>query len=41
VFSGFGLGYVGKPFGPVITQVAYWAYQMQDALKAALLNGRG
>ncbi len=38
LFSPFGLDYVGKPFGPVIAQVAYWSYQLQDAWKSRRLN---
>jgi len=37
-FSPFGLDYVGKPFGPVIAQLAYWSYQIQDAIKVRLHN---
>lgn len=37
-FSSFGLDYVGKPFGPVIAQLAYWGYQLQDALQVSRLN---
>jgi len=37
-FAPFGLDYVGKPFGPVIAQIAYWSYQIQDAVKSRLLN---
>ena len=35
-FAPFGLDYVGKPFGPVIAQLAYWSYQIQDAIKSQL-----
>ena len=35
-FAPFGLDYVGKPFGPVIAQLAYWSYQIQDAIKSRL-----
>lgn len=38
LFSPFGLDYVGKPFGPVITQLAYWGYQLQDAFQVGRLN---
>ena len=38
VFAPFGLNYVGKPFGPVIAQLAYWSYQLQDALQVSRLN---
>ncbi len=38
LFSPFKLNYVGKPFGPVIAQVAYWSYQLQDALQVSRLN---
>jgi gamma-glutamylputrescine oxidase len=38
LFADFGLDYVGKPFGPVIAQIAYWAYQLQDAFHARRLN---
>lgn len=38
MFSRFGLNYVGKPFGPVIAQLAYWSYQLQDALQVSRLN---
>jgi gamma-glutamylputrescine oxidase len=31
LFAPFGLSYVGKPFGPIIAQIAYWSYQLQDA----------
>jgi gamma-glutamylputrescine oxidase len=40
LFKPFGLDYVGKPFGPIITQFAYWAYQLQDAFKVARLSAR-
>ena len=38
LFTPFGLSYVGKPFGPVIAQIAYWSYQIQDALNVSRLN---
>ena len=38
MFARFGLSYVGKPFGPIIAQLAYWSYQLQDALQASRLN---
>jgi gamma-glutamylputrescine oxidase len=38
LFSPFGLDYVGKPFGPVIAQIAYWSYQLQDAFQVSRLN---
>lgn len=38
LFSPFGLDYVGKPFGPVIAQLAYWGYQIQDAFQVGRLN---
>ena len=38
LFAPFGLDYVGRPFGPVITQLAYWGYQLQDALQVSQLN---
>ena len=38
LFSDFGLDYVGKPFGPVIAQLAYWSFQLQDALQASWRN---
>lgn len=38
LFSPFGLDYVGKPFGPVIAQLAYWSYQLQDAFQVSRLN---
>jgi gamma-glutamylputrescine oxidase len=38
LFEPFGLDYVGKPFGPVIAQLAYWSYQLQDALQVSRLN---
>ena len=37
-FAPFGLDYVGKPFGPVIAQLAYWSYQLQDAFQVSRLN---
>jgi gamma-glutamylputrescine oxidase len=40
LFKSFGLDYVGKPFGPAITQIAYWMYQLQDAMKVARLSTR-
>jgi hypothetical protein len=33
-----GLDYVGKPFGHVIAQIAYWSYQLQDAMQVSRLN---
>jgi gamma-glutamylputrescine oxidase len=38
LFEPFGLDYVGKPFGPIIAQLAYWSYQLQDALQVSRLN---
>ncbi len=38
LFAPFGLNYVGKPFGPVIAQMAYWSYQLQDAFQVSRLN---
>ncbi|MFP6806212.1 MAG: FAD-binding oxidoreductase [Pseudomonadales bacterium] len=38
LFSPFGLDYVGKPFGPVIAQIAYWSYQLQDAFQVSRKN---
>lgn len=38
LFSPFGLDYVGKPFGPIIAQIAYWSYQLQDAFQISRLN---
>ncbi len=38
MFARFGLSYVGKPFGPIIAQLAYWSYQLQDALQVSRLN---
>ncbi len=38
LFAPFGLSYVGKPFGPLIAQLAYWSYQLQDALQVSRLN---
>ncbi len=38
LFSPFKLNYVGKPFGPIIAQIAYWSYQLQDALQVSRLN---
>ena len=38
LFAPFGLDYVGKPFGPVIAQMAYWSYQLQDAFQVSRLN---
>jgi len=38
LFKNFGLDYVGKPFGPIIAQLAYWAYQLQDALQVSRFN---
>lgn len=38
LFKRFGLDYVGKPFGPIIAQLAYWSYQLQDALRASHFN---
>ena len=38
LFEPFGLDYVGKPFGPIIAQTAYWMYQLQDALQVSRLN---
>jgi len=38
LFAPFGLRYVGKPFGPIIAQMAYWSYQLQDALRVSRLN---
>ncbi|MFT6433082.1 MAG: gamma-glutamylputrescine oxidase [Candidatus Azotimanducaceae bacterium] len=37
-FKTYGLEYVGKPFGPAIAQLAYWSYQIQDAIRAKRLN---
>lgn len=37
-FKAYGLDYVGKPFGPAIAQLAYWSYQIQDAVRAKLIN---
>ncbi len=38
LFEPFGLDYVGRPFGPVIAQAAYWFYQLQDAMQVSRLN---
>jgi gamma-glutamylputrescine oxidase len=38
LFKKFGLDYVGKPFGPIIAQLAYWSYQLQDAFQVSRFN---
>lgn len=38
LFEPFGLQYAGKPFGPIVAQMAYWLFQLQDAYKEWRFN---